>query len=221
MPALLAAHASTNTKARVVTVASSGAYLSGPLDFAAFVDNPKRRALGSKKLYFRSKLVSPVSSPYRPARLANIGEGECRRCSRACPAAWGQDSLSLTSSRLVRLLPTACFPAHPHNSQATSAPSYSGTRPRLRPGSPCVLANHRYRCSDVCQRAQEKLFLFPVAPYGALTQLFAGTSPEAEEYNGQVRLCRLAPPSSCSLSCLTLFVYAVYAAVGAPGHSTR
>lgn len=33
---------------------------------------------------------------------------------------------------------------------------------------------------------QEVLLLYP-APFGALTQLFAGTMPEALNYNGEVR----------------------------------
>ena len=47
---------------RVVTTSSSGAYGSG-LDYEALKDTSKRKAVGSRRLYFQSKLVCyPVIS---------------------------------------------------------------------------------------------------------------------------------------------------------------
>lgn len=41
-------------------------------------------------------------------------------------------------------------------------------------------------CSDMVAHFQDTLLLYPT-PMGALTQLYAGTMPEALNYNGEVR----------------------------------
>ena len=59
--------------------------------------------------------------------------------------------------------------------------------------------------------------LYP-APYGALTPLFAGTMPEALNYNGEVRpTCSLSFSFSISYVQLLTSIMAVHDPVGTPG----
>ncbi|KAH8082426.1 NAD(P)-binding protein [Cristinia sonorae] len=60
MPALKAGKlTSPDGYARIVTVSSSGSYFYG-INWDTFVDGPKRRRMGTKNLYFQSKLANVV-----------------------------------------------------------------------------------------------------------------------------------------------------------------
>lgn len=71
VPALAAAaKSSPDGHSRVVTTSSSGAYFNG-LSYEAFRESPLRKKLGTKSLYFQSKLVSRFFVLW-PVRIANV-----------------------------------------------------------------------------------------------------------------------------------------------------
>ena len=73
--------------------------------------------------------------------------------------------------------------------QATSRPTSSAMCHRCSGRSWCVIFTSLTFSSCIQARVslRQGALLYP-APYGALTQLFAGTMPEALNYNGEVRV---------------------------------
>ena len=95
-----------------------------------------------------------------------------------------------------------------------SRPIFSGMSPRLVGQSWCVRLSRRLRVSIHTDLPfiQNATILYP-APYGALTQLFAGTMPEALNFNGEVRrFLMMIVPTTCPVR----FHYVVPHTVGPP-----
>ncbi|TBU26106.1 NAD(P)-binding protein [Dichomitus squalens] len=130
MPALLAGvKTSPDHHARVITTASSGAYLE-TLHFETFRDGPERRKLSTEALYYQTKHANVIVARQIAKRYADKG-----------------------------IISVSVNPGNIKTELQRYVPS-------LR------------------RKILDTLLLYP-APYGALTQLFAGTMPEALNYNGE------------------------------------
>ncbi|TBU43685.1 NAD(P)-binding protein [Dichomitus squalens] len=130
MPALLAGvKTSPDHHARVITTASSGAYLE-TLHFETFRDGPERRKLSTEALYYQTKHANVIVARQIAKRYADKG-----------------------------IISVSVNPGNIKTELQRYVPS-------LR------------------RKILDTLLLYP-APYGALTQLFAGTMPEALNDNGE------------------------------------
>ncbi|KAI1790000.1 NAD(P)-binding protein [Ganoderma leucocontextum] len=130
MPALFAgAKTSPDRHARVITTASSGAYLQ-TLEYDTLRDGSARRELGTTQLYYQSKHGNAIVARQIAKRYADRG--------------------------IVSI--------------------------SVNPGN--FKTNLTRHASTFVKMVLEVLLLYP-APFGALTQLFSGTMPEALNYNGE------------------------------------
>ncbi|TBU25108.1 NAD(P)-binding protein [Dichomitus squalens] len=129
LPALLAGvKSSPDHHARVVTTASSGAYLD-TLHWETFKDTPERKKLSKENLYFQSKFGNVVFARQLAKRYAEQG------------------IISVS--------------VNPGNIQSDLQRHLTGL-----------------------QRKLVNAMLYPT-PIGAITQLYAGTAPEALNHNGE------------------------------------
>lgn len=192
MPALIAGVSSSpDHHTRIITTSSSSAYM-GKLNYDTFKDGPARKKLARSDLYNQSKLVCYAPRVSLLDCLLTIWH------CRPTPLSRTRLRSAMPTRALSPFLLTPVRPYAPRHAcaaktltatflQGTSRPISSATslRSSASPWSAPLAPSPVYACLfSPCP--QSALILYPT-PMGALTQLFAGTSEEALNHNGEVR----------------------------------
>jgi hypothetical protein len=171
LPALFSATTASGEKARVVFTSSSGAYFASSLHLDAYAEGPIRRKRSTEQMYLESKFVGRTM-PWSYVRSVLFNKPDFRIMP-----------YKPTSSGAAMV--TGLF--RWRSTPATWRASYSATYLGGRTGSSYarLLLLTYFNLALTLSFPQKKTLLYPVH-YGAITQLWGGTSPAGAELNGKV-----------------------------------
>ncbi|KAH9929182.1 NAD-P-binding protein [Fomitopsis serialis] len=190
MPALLAgAQSSPDHHARVITTSSSTA-MYGKIDFGSVREGSARRRYSQDALYAQSKLANAIVAHQAAKRYGGKGIVSISVDPGCIATELQRYSLSLPGLR---------GPKQGHRT-SPSASSLSEWSLTMIDDNGTQQMEHELNTYDeflvqhTATHWQATLLLRP-APFGALTQLWAGTTPEAIEHNGKYAIptARIGP----------------------------